>query len=465
MRKAGNVLSIQGPVVDVLFESEEDMPDINEALETAALDERKIILEVLEHTERTVARCISLSTTQNLKYMEPVRRTGGTIRIPVDEKVFGRVLNVIGEPLDQKGSIKTQRTAEIRGRNPDDCFRKEQKAGRNFEVFETGIKIIDLLAPATKGGKTGLVGGAGLGKSVIILELINNIIEAHEGASVFVGAGERIREGNELYHEFNRLGILDRVMMAFGQMDEPPGARFEICATGATLAEYLQEQGKDVLFFVDNVFRFVQAGSEMSTLLGRVPSETGYQPTLAAEVGEFHERIRSTEKGSITAFEAVYVPSDDITDPAVVAIFSHLDSILVLSRERVQRGLYPAINPLESSSINLDAAIIGGKHLDIAQETLKMFAKYEELEKIVAIVGIEEISATDRTIYDRARKLENFLTQPFAVAEAFSGVKGGFVPLEQTLEGCEKILSGRMDKIPVERFYMKLSIDGITEQQ
>jgi F-type H+-transporting ATPase subunit beta len=305
-----------------------------------------------------------------------------------------------------------------------------------------------------KGSKTGVLGGAALGKSILILELIHNIVEEHKGVCVFTGAGERIREGNELYFEFVKQKVIDKIMMAFGQMNEPPGARFEVALTGISLAEYLQDQNKDVLFFIDNVFRFVQAGAEISTLLGRVPSETGYQPTLSSEVSDFEERIRSKEGGSITAIEAVYVPADDLTDPAVVTIFSYLDAIMVLSREKIQLGLYPAVDPLLSSSGNLDVAVVGKEHFDIAQEVLRIFAKYEELRRIVMVIGIEELSRANRTLYERARKLQNFLTQPFFTAEVYTNKKGEYVTIKETLEGCSKIMSGKFDSLPEEKFYM-----------
>ena len=326
-------------------------------------------------------------------------------------------------------------------------------------VLETGIKVMDLLFPVVKGSKTGIVGGAALGKTLLTLELIHNVVERHEGACVFTGVGERIREGNELYFEFEREGILDKVMMAFGQMDEPPGARFEVIKTGITLAEWLHDQNKDVLLFIDNVYRFVQAGAEISTLMGRVPSETGYQPTLSSEVGDFHERIKSTGQGSISAFEAVFVPADDLTDPAVVTIFSYLDSILVLSRERVQLGLYPAIDPLASSSSNLDPGIVGQKHFDIAQETMRILTKYDELRRIVAVIGVDELSKSDRTVYERARRLQNFLTQPFFTAEAYTGKKGEFVSIADTLGGAQKIIDGQVDDRDEREFYLIGKVD------
>ncbi|HDL09800.1 MAG TPA: F0F1 ATP synthase subunit beta, partial [Candidatus Omnitrophica bacterium] len=319
----------------------------------------------------------------------------------------------------------------------------------------------DLLFPLVKGSKTGIIGGAALGKSVLILELMHNIIKKHKGACVFTGAGERIREGNELYFELVKQGIIDKVMMAFGQMNEPPGVRFEVTFAGISLAEHLQERNQDVLFFIDNVYRFVQAGAEISTLLGRVPSETGYQPTLASEASDFQERIHSKESGSITAVEAIYVPADDLTDPAVVTILSYLDSILVLSREKFQAGLYPAIDPLLSSCSNLDPSIIGKRHFDIVQEVLRIFTKYEELRKMVMVIGIEELSKADRILYERARRLQNFLTQPFFVAEVYTGREGEYVTIEETLEGCEKIISGRLDNIPEEKFYLIGKIEQV----
>jgi F-type H+-transporting ATPase subunit beta len=323
------------------------------------------------------------------------------------------------------------------------------------QLLETGIKIIDLLAPQVKGGKTGVLGGAGCGKTVIILELINNIVSKHSGACVFAGIGERIREGNEFYIEMKDHNLLEKVMMCFGQMNEPPGARAEVVRTGLTLAEYIQNQNKDVLLFMDNIFRFIQGGQEVSILLGRVPSESGYQPTLASEVSEIQERIRSVEgAGSVTAFEAVYVPADDMTDPAVVAIFSYLDSVMALSRERVQRGLYPAIDPLQTTSANLDPTVVGKRHYEIAQKTLFTLAKYEDLRKLVAIVGLEELGEQDRITYERAEKIQNFLTQPFIVSEVFTGIKGAYLSTEETLQDCEDILTGKYDKRESKDFYM-----------
>jgi len=333
-------------------------------------------------------------------------------------------------------------------------FSRESRRGE--EVLETGIKIIDLLYPLVKGTKCGILGGAGLGKSVITLEIIHHIVQKHQGSCVFAGIGERLREGNELYHELREHNLHTKTMLVFGQMNDPPGARYGVAMTGITMAEAIQKQNKDVIFFADNVFRFIQAGAEISTLLGRVPSETGYQPTLISESSEFHERIRDSQGGggSITSIEAVYVPADDMTDPAVVAIFTFLNSLIVLSRERVQMGLYPAIDPLQSSSSNLDPDVVGQRHYDVSQEVLRVFQKYEELRRIVLVIGIDELSKADRTIYERARKLQFFLTQPFAVAERYTGKKGEHVSIAETLDGCERVIAGKMDRKPEQEFYM-----------
>jgi len=462
-KNPGCVIAVQGPVVDVKFEKEEDVPNLYEVIETHTYDNRKVSLEVVEHLRGNIARCIALASTLNLQYNAVATPVGSPVKVPVGEGVFGRIVDVVGQPIDKKGPIEDTEWVPIRKKLSKIKLNPDQLTSGRFELLETGIKMIDLLFPMVKGSKTGILGGAALGKSILMLELIHNIVEKHHGVCVFTGAGERIREGNELYFEFVKQNIIDKVVLAFGQMNEPPGARFEIALTGITCAEYLQQQNKDVLFFIDNVFRFVQAGAEISTLLGRVPSETGYQPTLASEVSEFQERIKPGEGGSITAIEAVYVPADDLTDPAVVTIFSHLDSVMVLSRERVQLGLYPAIDPLASSCSNLDPVVVGKQHFNIAQEVLKVFSKYEELRRIVTVIGVEELSKADRTIYERARKLQNFFTQPFFVAEVYTGKKGKYVPLEDTLDGCEKIIEGRMDSVPEDKFYMIGNIKSVEE--
>ena len=372
--------------------------------------------------------------------------------------MYSRIVNVLGEPIDGKGAIKGAKdTSPTRRLSVGERIQTGKlKEMRQFHLFESGIKIIDLLFPMVKGSKAGILGGAALGKSLLTLELIRHVVQEHKGSCVFIGAGERIREGNELYFELSKRDVLSKVMMVFGQMNEPPGCRFGVVMSGITLAESIQKQNKDVLLFVDNIFRFVQAGAEISTLLGRVPSETGYQPTLISEASEFHERVRFSQDagGFITAVEAVYVPADDLTDPAVVTLFSFFDSVMVLSRERIQLGIYPAIDPLLSSSANLDSDIVGKRHFDIAQEALQTFQKYEDLRRIVLVIGVDELSSVDRVLFDRARKLQNFLTQPFYVAEAYTGKKGQSVTLQETLDGCEKILRGKLDDVPEEGFYM-----------
>ncbi|MDD5255444.1 MAG: F0F1 ATP synthase subunit beta [Candidatus Omnitrophica bacterium] len=454
----GRIVAVQGPVVDVRFATAEDVPNIFTMLETYTVEGEKIALEIAEHVPGNIARCISINSTINLQRNQEASVAGGSIQIPAGEGLYGRLINVLGDPIDQKGDIAYQEKSSIR--RPDMGTRiktaKDASRRKGSEVMETGIKIIDLLSPLVKGSKTGILGGAGLGKSVLTLEIIQHIVKRYQGSCVFVGIGERIREGNELYFELLKHDVLSKTMMVFGQMNEPPGARFGVAMTGITMAESIQKKNQDVLLFCDNIFRFVQAGAEISTLLGRVPSETGYQPTLLAEVSEFHERIRSSQEGggSITSIEAVYVPADDLTDPAVVAIFSFLDSVLVLSRERIQLGLYPAIDPLQSSSANLDIDIVGKRHFEVAQEVIRIFQRYEELRRIVLVVGIDELSSSDRIIYERARKLQNFLTQPFFVGEAYTGKAGAYVTVELTLEGCERIIAGRVDSRPEEEFYL-----------
>jgi len=455
--KAGRVTGVQGPVVDVKFQAADDVPDIYGVIHVKALDGRELTLEVAEHLPGNIARCISVQATLNLQRHALATPTGGSIEIPTGDGLYSRVINVIGQPIDKGAPIEATVWSPIRKgdtgtRVPD--FSKERPRGE--EVLETGIKIIDLLYPLVKGTKTGILGGAGLGKSVITLEIIHHIVQKHQGSCVFAGIGERLREGNELYYELREHNLHTKTMLVFGQMNDPPGARYGVAMTGITMAEAIQRQNKDVIFFADNVFRFIQAGAEISTLLGRVPSETGYQPTLISESSEFHERIRGSQGagGSITSIEAVYVPADDLTDPAVVAIFTFLNSLMVLSRERVQMGLYPAIDPLQSSSSNLDPDVVGQRHYDVAQEAIRTFQKYEELRRIVMVIGIDELSKADRTIYERARKLQFFLTQPFAVAERYTGKKGEHVSITQALDGCERILAGKMDRKPEQEFYM-----------
>ena len=453
---SGRIIAVQGPVVDVKFASSREVPNVYDVIESATASGQPLVMEVAEHLPGHVARCIALTSTLNVRRSTPARPTGAAVTIPTGNALYGRIINVLGQPIDRKGPIVATEMRPIR--RPLPGGKMPSRARRDGpELLETGIKIIDLLFPMVKGSKNGILGGAALGKSILTLELIHNMVKEHHGACVFTGAGERIREGNELFHELSHHEVLEKVQLVFGQMNEPPGARFGVVMTGVTMAEAIQRENKDVLLFVDNVFRFLQAGAEISTLLGRVPSETGYQPTLASEASEFHERIRSSQEGgggSITSLEAVYVPADDLTDPAVVALYGFLESIMVLSRERIQLGLYPAVDPLASSSSNLDPDIVGPHHFEMAQEALRVQQKYEELRRIVAVIGIDELSQTDRTLYARARKLQNFLTQPFFVAEAYTGKAGEYVTAAQTVEGCERILSGRMDRVPEEQFYM-----------
>ncbi len=454
-RRGGRMISVQGPVVDVRFDPGAEMPALFDILETRTFDGRKVLLEVAEHLAGGVVRCISISSTLNLQKNAMAYATDAPIVIPVGDEIFGRILDVSGGPLDNRPPVITQLHSPIRKAVPKSVFDLSTKIAEKPQILETGIKMIDLLYPLVKGSKNGVLGGAGCGKTVIILELINNIVKKHSGACVFTGIGERIREGNELYYELAEHNLLEKVMMVFGQMDQPPGARYEIVNTGITLAEYIQSKNKDVLLFMDNIFRFVQGGQEVSILLGRVPSETGYQPTLASEVGAVQERIRSIKGGgSITAFQAVYVPADDMSDPAVVAIFSYLDSVLKLSRDLVQKGFYPAIDPLSSSSTNLDITVVGRRHYDVAQKVISMINKYNQLHKIVQVIGVEELSKNDRMDYERAEKILFFMTQSFFVSEVYTGKKGEFVTIEETIDSCERILSGEFDKKDARSFYM-----------
>jgi F-type H+-transporting ATPase subunit beta len=455
IKKDGKVISVQGPVVDVQIAPEIRSPAVYEILKTKAFDGREVLLEVAEHLEGGVVRSIALTSTLNIQKGVSVTKTGSPITVPVSDKNFGRILDVAGRPLDNKPEIETNNRQPIRKPIPAPCFDLSSDEIQKPQLLETGIKIIDLLFPLTKGSKAGVLGGAGCGKSVVILELINNIAKKHGGACVFCGIGERIREGNDLYNELSQHDLLKKVMMVFGQMDQPPGARFEIVNTGLALAEYIQSKNKDVLLFMDNIYRFIQGGQEVSILLGRVPSETGYQPTMASEIAAVQERIRSEKRGgSITAFQAVYVPADDMTDPAVVAIFSYLDSIIKLSRDLVQKGFYPAVDPLESTSSNLDPSIVGKRHYEIAQNVIALMSKYNSLNKIVQVIGIEELAEDDRVDYLRSERLLNFMTQPFTVAEVFSGIKGEYVSVEETLESCERIISGEFDKQNARDLYM-----------
>jgi len=461
----GEVVAVHGPVVDVEFPEGTDLPKIYEVVRTRTRQDEEVTLEVMEHLSERFIRCVALNSTIDLSRGAQARSTGRVIEVPVGDATFHRVMNVLGEPIDGQGDIVSPTWRPIRRAGKQNFFNTEREIKHTFEFLETGIKVIDLLFPLIKGSKNGVLGGAALGKSILTLELIHNVIDKHKGACIFTGIGERIREGHELYQEFKNTGVISRVAMVYGQMNEPPGARFEAVLTGITLAEYLQEQKKDVLFFADSVFRFAQAGMEISTLLGHIPSETGYQPTLATEMSEFHERIRSRRDGSITAVEAVYVPADDLTDPAVVAIFSYLDSVIVLSRSRMQAGLYPAIDPIASSTANLDSAIVGARHFETAQEVLRILNNLEELKHIVSVIGIEELSRADRVLYNRGLKLQNFMTQPFFTAQTHTGLPGEYVPLEKTLDGCERIVQGRFDQLTEESFYMIGGVDKVLQEQ
>jgi F-type H+/Na+-transporting ATPase subunit beta len=451
----GRVISVQGPVVDVKFDGAQTLPALWDVLTVKAFDGKEVLMEIAEHLPDKVVRCIALSSTLNVQKNSFVYSTGGPVSIPVGDELYGRIVNMYGKPLDNKPEVSTTERRNIRKPPDTPHWNLSSDVVEKPQVLETGIKMIDLLFPMVKGSKTGILGGAGCGKTVIILEIINNIVSKHSGACVFAGIGERIREGHELYFELKDHDLLKRVMMVFGQMNEPPGARYEIVNTGITMAEYIQSKNKDVLLFMDNIFRFVQGGQEVSILLGRVPSETGYQPTMASEVGTIQERIRSIKgRGSITALQAVYVPADDMTDPAVVTIFSYLDSVIKLSRDLAQKGFYPAIDPIESTSANLDTAVVGKRHFDLAQQTINLLNKHKQLHKIVQVIGVEELSKQDRTDYERASKLLNFMTQPFITSEVFTGMKGAYVTVEETLESCERIIRGGVDKKPAKEFYM-----------
>ncbi len=446
----GIIKQIIGPVIDVYFEKE--LPSIKNALIVDAGKDRKVVLEVSQHVGLNRVRCISLSDTSGLSRGLPVSDTGAPISVPVGEASLGRLFNVLGETIDAGEPIKKDvpRSA-IHRKAPS--FR-EQKT--KTEIFETGIKAIDLITPFIKGGKVGLFGGAGVGKTVLIQELIRNVATSHGGYSVFAGVGERVREGNELYHEMKESGVLAKTALVFGQMNEVPGARARVGLTGLTMAEYFRDQeGKDVLFFMDNVFRFIQAGSEVSALLGRVPSAVGYQPTLSEEMGQMQERITSTTKGSITSVQAVYVPADDLTDPAPANTFAHLDSTVVLSRQLAALGIYPAIDPLESGSTALEPDVVGEEHYRVTIETRRVLQRYKDLQDIIAILGIEELSDEDKLVVGRARKVQRFLSQPFFVGEPFTGIPGAYVSLSDTVQGFKEILEGKHDERNEQEFYMK----------
>jgi F-type H+/Na+-transporting ATPase subunit beta len=459
----GTVVEIKGPVVDVRF-SPEEIPEIYNAL-TVKFEvedrEEELTLEVQQLLGDDVVRTVAMASTDGLRRGLDVQDTGRPISVPVGEQVLGRVLDVLGQPVDEQGPVE----------DPEDYWPIHRPSPRfedlstQAEQFITGIKVIDLLCPVRRGGKVGLFGGAGVGKTVVIQELINNIALQYEGTSVFAGVGERTREGNDLYGEFQEAGILGNVGLVFGQMNEPPGARFRVGLTGVTIAEYFRDElGQDVLFFVDNIFRFVQSGNEVSALMGRMPSEVGYQPTLGTEMGALQERITSTKNGSITSFQAVYVPADDFTDPAPFTVFAHLDSTVELARSLAEQGIYPAVDPLTSSSTILDPSAVGDEHYEVAQQVKTILQRYKELQDIIAILGIDELSEEDKVIVGRARRLQRFLSQPFFVAEQFTGLEGKFVELEDTIRSFKEVVEGKHDDLPEQAFYLVGNIDEAVEK-
>ena len=457
----GRVHQVMGAVVDVQFEGE--LPSILGAL-TVQIEDRTLILEVAQHLGESAVRTIAMDTTDGLARGAEVIDTGDAIKVPVGAETLGRIINVVGEPVDERGPLNA---AETRGiHQPAPPFVEQST---ETEMLVTGIKVVDLLAPYAKGGKIGLFGGAGVGKTVIIMELINNIAKAHGGYSVFAGVGERTREGNDLYHEMMESGVIDlegesKASLVYGQMNEPPGARARVGLTGLTLAEYFRDEGRDVLFFVDNIFRFTQAGSEVSALLGRIPSAVGYQPTLATDMGTLQERITTTTKGSITSVQAIYVPADDLTDPAPATSFAHLDATTVLSRQIAELGIYPAVDPLDSTSRILDPRVLGEEHYNVAREVQRILQQYKALQDIIAILGMDELSEEDRLTVARARKIQRFLSQPFFVAEVFTNSPGKLVQVEDTIRGFKEIVDGQHDDLPEQAFYMVGTIEEAIEK-
>ena len=463
MKKTGKITQIIGAVIDVTFDG--DLPEIYTALEVNN-DGNKLVLEVAQHLGEGSVRTIAMDSTEGLKRGDVVINTGEPILVPVGPETLGRIINVIGEPIDEKGAVKTKEKWPIHRQAP-----KFTEQSTETEMLVTGIKVIDLLAPYAKGGKVGLFGGAGVGKTVTIMELINNIAKAHGGFSVFAGVGERTREGNDLYHEMIESGVIkpdgegSKAALVYGQMNEPPGARARVALTGLTVAEYFRDkEGQDVLFFIDNIFRFTQAGSEVSALLGRIPSAVGYQPTLATDMGNLQERITSTSKGSITSVQAIYVPADDLTDPAPATSFAHLDATTVLSRQIAEIGIYPAVDPLDSTSRILDPRIVGDEHYRVAREVQQTLQAYKSLQDIIAILGMDELSEEDKITVTRARKIQRFLSQPFFVAEVFTGSPGKLVDLESTIKGFDTICKGDYDHLPESAFYMVGGIEEAVEK-
>ncbi|GAA0224461.1 F0F1 ATP synthase subunit beta [Metaclostridioides mangenotii] len=455
----GKIVQIVGAVLDVKFEDEKSLPNLLNAL-VIKLGEREIVAEVAQHIGDDTVRCIAMSATDGVVRGMEVQDTGGPISVPVGNATLGRIFNLLGNPIDGKPAPESAPRLPIHRSAPE-----YDELETTAEILETGIKVVDLLAPYLKGGKIGLFGGAGVGKTVLIQELINNIAKQHGGISVFAGVGERTREGNDLYGEMTESGVIDKTALVFGQMNEPPGARMRVALTGLTIAEnFRDEQGQDVLLFVDNIFRFTQAGSEVSALLGRMPSAVGYQPTLATEMGTLQERITSTKKGSITSVQAVYVPADDLTDPAPATTFSHLDAKTVLSRQISSLGIYPAVDPLESTSRVLDPAIVGKEHYGVARGVQSILQRYKELQDIIAILGMDELSDDDKIIVARARKIQRFLSQPFTVGEQFTGLPGKYVPVKETIRGFKEILEGKHDDLPESAFLFAGAIEEVREK-
>jgi F-type H+-transporting ATPase subunit beta len=451
----GTVTQILGPVVDVEFPSDQ-LPDIYNAVEISLDGGGRLVLETQYHLGNDSVRTVAMSSTEGLRRGTQAVDTGKPIAVPVGPETLGRIFNVIGEPVDEQGPVKTQETAPIHRLAPS-----FEEQATSVEMFETGIKVIDLIAPFTKGGKTGVFGGAGVGKTVIITELIRNIASEHGGFSVFCGVGERTREGTALWGEMHDSGVVDKTVLVFGQMNEPPGARLRVGLTGLTMAEYFRDEGRDVLLFVDNIFRFVQAGSEVSALLGRMPSAVGYQPTLATEMGQLQERITSTKTGSVTSVQAVYVPADDYTDPAPATTFAHLDATISLERAISERGIYPAVDPLASTSRILDPLIVGQDHYEVAREVQRVLQRYRDLQDIIAILGVEELSDDDKQTVARARRIERFMSQPFFTAEAFTGTPGQYVSRDETVRSFREILEGKHDDLPEQAFMYQGGIDMV----
>lgn len=454
----GRVLQVIGPVVDIQFPPDQ-LPDIYDAVEIFRDGQDKLVVEVEQHLGNDWVRCLAMDSTDGLRRGMECIATGGPISVPVGPPTLGRLFNVIGEPVDGLGPVEASERYPIHRPAPP---LEEQTT--TAQVFETGLKVVDLIAPFTRGGKTGVFGGAGVGKTVIIMELIRNVANVHKGVSVFCGIGERSREGNDLWYELQESKVLPKVALAFGQMNEPPGVRLRIGLTGLTMAEYFRDQGMDVLLFIDNIFRFVMSGAEVSGLLGRMPSAVGYQPTLGNEMGELQERITSTRRGSITSLQAVYVPADDYSDPAPVATFAHLDATIALERSIAEQGLYPAVDPLASTSRILDPRVVGEEHYPVAREVQRTLQRYKDLSDVIAILGVEELSEDDKLTVTRARKIQRFLSQPMFVAEAFTGRPGAYVPIAETVRGFREILEGKHDDLPEQAFYMVGSIDEAVEK-